>query len=129
MSATILQGNVFDVLPTIPPGSIDCVVTSPPYWILRSYLPKGHALKHLELGSEPTPAEYVANMVRVFALVRYCLANHGTCWVNIGDSYSHDNRGGKTGGKHIDWHGQNDMSPSRTQKTTSLMAGNLCLIP
>ncbi len=54
MAAQILSGNVFDLLPTIKPGSVDCVVTSPPYWQLRSYLPKGHPFKHLELGSEPT---------------------------------------------------------------------------
>src|SRR5471030_3257798 len=88
MSATILQGDVFAMLPTIAPGSVDCAVTSPPYWALRSYLPKGHPLKHLEIGQEKSPAEYVKKMVRVFDLVRDCLADHGTCWVNIGDSYS-----------------------------------------
>ncbi len=56
MAAQILQGNVTDLLPTLKPGSVDCCVTSPPYWMLRSYLPKGHPLKAQELGSEPTPA-------------------------------------------------------------------------
>lgn len=55
MKATILTGDVFDVLPTIQRGSIDACVCSPPYWALRSYLAKGHPLKHLELGNEPTP--------------------------------------------------------------------------
>jgi DNA modification methylase len=101
----VIQGNVFDVLPTIAPGSIDVCVTSPPYWNLRSYLAKGHPLKRFELGNEKTPAEYVANMVRVFSLVRECMADHATCWLNVGDSYSHDSRGGETGGKHVDWCG------------------------
>lgn len=44
MSVRILQGDVLDTLGTIEPGSIDCAVTSPPYWRLRSYLPADHAL-------------------------------------------------------------------------------------
>lgn len=128
MATTILQGNVFDLLPTIQPGSVDCCITSPPYWMLRSYLPAGHALKPLELGSEPTPAAYIANMVRVFGLVRECLADHGTCWVNVGDSYSsgHGERGSVNGtspGHAADW----DNLPSRPK--LSIDAGNLCLIP
>lgn len=88
MKLEILQGDVFKMLPKIQPGSIDCVVTSPPYWALRSYLPKGHELKKFELGSEPTPQDYIANMIRVFSLVRDTMADHATCWVNIGDTYA-----------------------------------------
>lgn len=129
MASRVLQGDVFSVLPTLTPGSIDCAVTSPPYWQLRSYLAKDHPLKHLELGSEKTPGEFVANMVRVFGLVRTALADHGTCWVNIGDSYSHDSRGGETGGKHMDWHHDKAMSPGRMHKLEGPESGNLCLIP
>jgi DNA modification methylase len=129
VSERILQGDVFARLPEIAPGSVDCCVTSPPYWMLRSYLPKDHPLKHLELGSEPTPQQYVAKMVKVFSLVREVLAGHATCWVNVGDSYSHDSRGGETGGKHFDWHGDKTPSATRYQKTTSVPARNLCLIP
>lgn len=91
MAATILQGDVFEKLPEIKPGSVDVVCTSPPYHMLRSYLPKGHPLKHLELGSEPTVEEYVANMVKVFSLVRDCLSDHGAVWCNVGDSYQDGN--------------------------------------
>ncbi len=87
MKATILEGNVFDRLKDIMPGSVDCCVTSPPYFALRSYLPKGHPLKHLELGSEPTVEAYIGRMVEVFQLVRDCMSPYGTCWINIGDSY------------------------------------------
>lgn len=86
MPAKIIQGNVFDVLPTIEPGSIDAVCTSPPYFQLRSYLPKNHPLKHLELGSEKSPAEFIANLVRVFDLVRECMADHACAFINIGDT-------------------------------------------
>lgn len=129
MSARVMQGNVFELLPTLPRGSVDCVVTSPPYWNLRSYLPPGHALKSLELGSEPTVAEYISNQVRVMSLVRECLADHGTVWLNIGDSYSHGSRGGETGGKHVNWHGNGQMSARRTQPIKDVPEGNLCLIP
>lgn len=56
-------------------------VTSPPYWGLRDYGVPG------QLGLEPTIAEYVANMVEVFRLVRDVLADDGTLWLNLGDSY------------------------------------------
>jgi DNA modification methylase len=49
VNCRILQGSVFDRLPEIQAGSIDCAVTSPPYWMLRSYLPKDHPLKPLDL--------------------------------------------------------------------------------
>ncbi len=130
MSARILTGNVFDMLPTIAPGSVDCCVTSPPYWMLRSYLPKGHALKHLELGSEKTPAEYVAAMARVFGLVRDCLADHGTCWLNVGDTYTH----APNKRKPTDAYGAKQLTNGFEGTVSSANApgidsGNLCLIP
>lgn len=124
----ILQGNVFDLLPTLEPGSIDCAVTSPPYWMLRSYLPADHPLKPLELGSEKTLAEYIANQVRVCALVREALAPHGTCWINIGDSYSNTPGNGRGGEGSGLWDG--GKPPHRSGgKKTGIPAGNLCLIP
>jgi DNA modification methylase len=67
---------------------VNCIVTSPPYWGLRSYLPEGHAEKVHELGSEPTLAEFLANMTEVFNLAREVLADDGTAWVNMGESYA-----------------------------------------
>jgi DNA modification methylase len=95
MRAEILPGNVFDTLPTLKPGAVDCVVSSPPYWQLRAYLKNDHPLKPLELGQEKTPQEYVRNMVRVFDLVHVAMADHGTVWLNIGDTYLN---GGACGG-------------------------------
>src|SRR3990167_8134199 len=63
-------------------------VTSPPYWGLRDY---GHTG---QLGLEKTPDEYVANMVEVFRLVRDMLADDGTLWLVLGDSYSGSGKGG-----------------------------------
>ena len=64
-------------------------VTSPPYFGLRDY---GHVG---QIGLEQTPEQYIAAMVEVFRCVRDVLADDGTLWVNIGDSYA----GGNTGGK------------------------------
>lgn len=132
MASRVLQGDVFAVLPTLPAGSVDCVVTSPPYWMLRSYLPKDHALKHLELGSERTPGEYVASMVRVFEEVKRVLADHGTVWLNIGDSYSAKPVGNFNGGSSL-LKGRDLSGHSEGNKTDKTLSGieekNLCLIP
>jgi DNA modification methylase len=84
----ILTGDCRSILPTLEPGSVQCCVTSPPYWGLRSYLPNGHDDKPSELGLEATPAEYIENMVRVFRAIWRLLRNDGTLWLNLGDSYA-----------------------------------------
>ncbi len=143
MAAGVLQGDVFDVLPTLEPGSVDCVVTSPPYWKLRSYLPKDHLLKPRELGSEPTPAAYVESMVRVFRLVRDVMAPHATCWLNVGDTYSGGagNQNGLSGsGLKRNVKSESARVKCRTEnkvargeptptRNPAVDAGNLCLIP
>ena len=83
----VLEGDCQDVLPTLPPESVHCVVTSPPYYGLRDYGTVG------QLGLEATPAEYIANMVAVFREVRRVLRNDGTLWLNIGDSYAGSGKG------------------------------------
>ncbi len=67
----------------IPDNSVDCVVTSPPYWGLRDYNTDG------QLGLEETPEEWVVNMVAVFREVWRVLKPTGTVWMNLGDSYAH----------------------------------------
>ncbi|HYC00371.1 MAG TPA: site-specific DNA-methyltransferase [Candidatus Limnocylindrales bacterium] len=76
------------MLDTLPEGSVQCCVTSPPYWGLRSYLPDDDPLKALEIGSEPTVDEWVATMVDVFRRVRRVLRDDGTLFLNLGDSYA-----------------------------------------
>lgn len=79
---TFYIGDVRDVLRTIPDESVNCVVTSPPYWGLRDYGIPG------QIGLERTLQEYVSTMVDVFREVRRVLRADGTCWVNLGDSYA-----------------------------------------
>jgi DNA modification methylase len=94
---TTLQGDCRDTLKTIPSGTVQCCVTSPPYWGLRSYLPKGHPDKHREIGQEKTPDEFVAAMVDVFRDARRVLHDSGTLWLNLGDSYARNPAKGGSG--------------------------------
>ena len=89
MSVTIIPGDCRAILPTLPCASVQCCVTSPPYYSLRDYGVGG------QIGLEPTPDEYVVEMVAVFSEVRRVLRDDGTLWLNIGDSY---NGGGVGGG-------------------------------
>lgn len=82
---TIYQGDCLSVLAGLPDESVNCCVTSPPYWGLRDYGCEG------QLGLEKTPDEYIAKMVAVFREVRRVLRLDGTCWVNMGDSYCSPN--------------------------------------
>ncbi|TVS19574.1 MAG: site-specific DNA-methyltransferase [Planctomycetaceae bacterium] len=85
---TILEGDCREVLQAVATASVQCCVTSPPYWGLRDY-------EHeLQIGAEPTPIEYVENLVFAFREVRRVLANDGTLWLNVGDGYA---RNGGTG--------------------------------
>ncbi len=80
--ATLYCGDALEILQTLPEESVQCVVTSPPYWGLRDYGVTG------QLGLEGTPEEYVAKMVAVFQEVRRVLREDGTLWLNLGDSYA-----------------------------------------
>lgn len=83
----LYQGNCLDVLKQIPNESVQCFITSPPYYGLRDY---GTAK---QIGLEETPDEYIENLVAVFREIKRILKNDGTLWVNVGDSYSGSGRG------------------------------------
>lgn len=96
MSITLLQGDCRELLDILEPGSVQVIVTSPPYWRLRKYTDDPR-----EIGQEPTPAEYVQSLVDVFAKVWRVLRDDGALFLNLGDSYANDTKwGGKTSGKH-----------------------------
>ena len=78
---TLWHGDSLTILRDLPDGSVDCCVTSPPYFGLRDYGVDG------QLGAEPSPVEYVENLRALFAEVRRVLAEDGTLWLNLGDSY------------------------------------------
>lgn len=88
MSVRILIGDCRQRLKELPDASVHCCVTSPPYFRLRDYGVAG------QIGLEPTPDEFVAEMVEVFREVRRVLRDDGTLWLNLGDSYAASGRGG-----------------------------------
>ena len=84
----IHQGDCITVLrERFAPESVQCCVTSPPYWGLRDYGVEG------QLGLESTPELYVAKMVEVFREVKRVLKDDGTLWLNLGDSYAGSGKG------------------------------------
>jgi DNA modification methylase len=97
MTVKLLHGDCRQVLDMLPECSVQCCVSSPPYWGLRSYLPEDHPSKRLEIGSEPTVDEWVATMVDVFRRVRRVLRDDGVLFLNLGDSYHGGGRGGDSG--------------------------------
>ena len=80
--ATVLLGDCIARMKELPAGSAQMSVTSPPYYGLRDYGHDG------QIGLEETPEAYIAKMVEVFREVRRVLADDGTLWLNIGDSYA-----------------------------------------
>lgn len=87
MTVTIRHGDCREVLRTLPDQSVHCCVTSPPYFGLRDY---GHAG---QIGLEPTPDTFAAEMVAVFREVRRVLRDDGTLWLNLGDCYTGSSAG------------------------------------
>ena len=100
----ILHGDVIEKLKELETGTVQCVVTSPPYWGLRNYQVEK------QLGLEKTPEEYVEKMVEVFRQIKRVLKHDGTVWLNLGDSYNgrSTNRSGQ--------HGYNDGRSNRSNR-------------
>jgi site-specific DNA-methyltransferase (adenine-specific) len=121
----IICGDSLKVLKTIPDESIDCVVTSPPYWALRDYGVTG------QIGLEPSIAEYLDKLILIFDEVKRVLKPSGTCWVNFGDTYANKTKGGHRNKP------QGNMYDSLTKRATfpklktslSIPSKSLCLIP
>ena len=116
----IHHGNSLQVLKTFPNESINCVMTSPPYWALRDYGVEG------QLGLEKTFQEYINNICDIFDEVKRVLRKDGTCWINIGDTYS-GNKEGKTDNKVSDY--LKDTTKNLHKKTNGVSEKSLCNIP
>lgn len=94
----ILVGDARRILHDFPDGHFRCAVTSPPYWGLRDYGIDG------QIGAESDVEDYIADLVLLFREVRRTLADDGTLWLNIGDSYT---SGGRT------WRDSDDKNKGR----------------
>lgn len=78
---TLYHGDALATARELADGSVDCIVTSPPYFGLRDYGTDG------QYGLENSPAEFVETMRALFSELRRVLADDGTLWLNLGDSY------------------------------------------
>jgi site-specific DNA-methyltransferase (cytosine-N4-specific) len=106
---TLLLGDSLEVLRTLPDASVDCVVTSPPYFGLRDYGADG------QYGLEAAPAQYVETMRALFAEARRVLADDGTLWLNLGDSYS-SGQGALNTDFNERWHGEGNSGQRKQEK-------------
>lgn len=86
--ALYVVGDVRDVLETLEDESIDLAVTSPPFLGLRSYLPEGHPAKDREIGSEPTPGDFLQTQLIVVSLIMPKLSRYGSIAFEYGDSFA-----------------------------------------
>jgi site-specific DNA-methyltransferase (cytosine-N4-specific) len=84
--SVLIQGDAADVLTLLPSNSVNCVITSPPYWGMRDYDYNG------QIGLEKTLVEYIKKLIRVFDQVKRVLNDKGIFWLNIGDGHTSGNR-------------------------------------
>ena len=98
VESIIFHGDAYHILARLPENSVQCVVTSPPYWGLRDYAYEG------QIGLEPTLPEFIDKLVAVFREVRRVLKEDGALWLNIGDGYTSGNRG---------WRAPDKKNPAR----------------
>jgi len=104
----IIQGDCLEVLRGMEAESVNCVVTSPPYYGLRNYGVDG------QIGLEPSLPDYIATMVEVFREVKRVLRKDGTLWLNLGDSYASSwpcNRRNQVGNGSLDSGKRADRPP------------------
>ena len=123
--AKILQGDALTELTFLESESIDCCITSPPYWALRDYKVDG------QLGLEPTFQEYVTKLVNIFDEVKRVLVKTGSCWVVIGDTYNTRTITNKDGPEWGEL--QRANKPTSTyfhkQSLKTMQHKSLCMIP
>ena len=125
MKDLILFGDCRDTLPAFI-DKARCCITSPPYYGLRDYGGEDN-----QIGQEQTPEEYIQEMVKVFRLVRDCLTDDGTLWLNIGDSY-YNYRPGKAYPKQTVSKTKQDLpdyTPKRSNKLDGYKEKDLIGIP
>lgn len=113
----IVCGDALVELQKMPVESVDCIITSPPYWGLRDYGIEG------QIGLEDSPEKFIEKMVAVFREAKRVLAEHGTLWLNIGDSYANNPGNGRGGEATIGNQSMTGAAPHRSGRNK--VVGNL----
>lgn len=107
---TLLHGDALAMARSVPTGSVQTIVTSPPYFGLRDYGDDA------QMGGEGSLAEYVEAMATLFSELKRTLADDGTLWLNLGDSYASEPGWGRGGGSTLD--GAKHNAPGRAGKSS-----------
>lgn len=123
MKNVILQGDALTVLKTLESETVDCIITSPPYFNLRDYKIEG------QIGVEKTIDEYLEKLLIIFDDCKRVLKKSGTCWVVLGDTYAGSgiNRNGLSSGTCSKRVNINNAYPQR--KKIDISDKSLCMIP
>ena len=121
----IITGDCLEVMKDWPDGSVNCCISSPPYWALRDYGVDG------QLGLEPTFEEYIDKLCTIYDEVKRVLRPDGTCWVNLGDTYAGSGRGGGGSFEKIcqSFRRDRELIPKSDYQVPGISAKSLCLIP
>jgi DNA modification methylase len=122
----VIEGDAAEQLAKLDAGSVQTCITSPPYWGLRDYGDTG------QLGLEPTPEQYIANLVAVFREVRRVLRDDGTVWLNLGDSYNspgNNNNGRNSSGLNSNPAADVAMKDRQTRRVENLKPKDLVGTP
>ena len=111
----IIEGDCLKSLREMPDKSVNCCITSPPYYGLRDYGNEG------QIGLEETPEQFVEQLVQVFREVKRILKDDGTLWLNLGDSYNGSGKGGNPeGSEWTGFVGNKKREASAKQKKTEI---------
>lgn len=119
----IYQGDSLEVLKTFPDESVDCVITSPPYWNLRDYS------EEKQLGREATFGEYLDKLLKITAELKRVLKPTGTLWWNHGDSYGTGSGAGKREGKQATVRGSSDFYEEIGKSSVKGYEKSLLMLP
>lgn len=109
----VVEGEALAVLKRMPSRSVNCIVTSPPYYGLRNYGADG------QIGLEDSPAAYVQRLVEIFREAYRVLRDDGTLWLNLGDSYARGTVGRKDAAS-----GKVSTGSAREGRATGLHSNN-----
>jgi DNA modification methylase len=130
LSLDVRVGDCRELMREMPDESVQCCVTSPPYWGLRDYGHDG------QIGQEETPEAFVQALVEVFNEVRRVMSDWGTLWLNIGDSYARAGGWSDNSGLNGVKRGMSGRATSNLQKNTNgqklpagLKSKDLCGMP
>lgn len=118
----ILQGDALTKLKELESESVDCIITSPPYWALRDYKVDG------QIGIEKTIDEYIYNLIKIFDECKRVIKKEGTCWVVLGDTYAGTGHKGDYKDPKNE-NGRNGQEIALNNKVKGISSKSLCMIP